>query len=84
MIGQLSSVVDDSVQFYWDMIAKDTIAEGANLRFNRIPARMECQECNQVYILDGNQLEGCPACESFNVKIIAGKEFRLESIEVEN
>jgi len=84
IIGQLSSVVDDSVQFYWDMIAEGTLAEGAQLNFKRIPAQLECKECNQIYTLNGNQLDGCPACESLNVKVIAGKEFRLESIEIEN
>jgi hydrogenase nickel incorporation protein HypA/HybF len=84
IIGQLSSVVDDSVQFYWDMIAKDTLADGAKLYFKRIPAFLECLECGQTYHLESNQLSGCPACESFNVKVISGKEFRLESIEIEN
>ena len=84
IIGQLSSVVDDSVQFYWDMIAKDTLADGAKLYFKRIPAHLECQECGQTYHLEGNQLSGCPACDSFRVNVIAGKEFRLESIEIEN
>jgi hydrogenase nickel incorporation protein HypA/HybF len=84
VIGQLSSVVDDSVQFYWDLIAKDTLAEGATLHFKRIPARLECQDCGQAYTLEGQQLDGCPACESIKVKVVAGQEFQLESIEIEN
>jgi hydrogenase nickel incorporation protein HypA/HybF len=83
VIGQLSSVVDESVQFYWDMIAEDSIAEGAKLHFKRIPAVLECQECKESYTLNGNQLEGCPRCESVKVKVISGKEFQLESIEIE-
>ncbi len=68
VIGQLSSVVDNSVQFYWEMIAEGTLAENAQLHFKRIPARLECQECGQIYTLEGNQLDGCPACESIKVK----------------
>lgn len=84
VIGQLSSVIDESVQFYWEMIAKDTIAEGSKLHFMRIPAKLACQACGETYHLEGNQLEGCPACESLHVHVIAGREFRLESIEIEN
>lgn len=84
VIGQLSSVVDDSVQFYWDMITEGTPAEGSKLHFTRIPARLECRECGQPYTLEGNQLDGCPACESIKVTVIAGKEFQLESIEIDN
>ena len=29
VIGQWSNVVDDSVQFYWDIISEGTIAKGA-------------------------------------------------------
>jgi hydrogenase nickel incorporation protein HypA/HybF len=82
VVGQMASIVDDSVQFYWDMLSKDTIAEGAELRFNRIPAVYRCWDCGNEYQLDGEHLE-CPRCGSVRVQLIQGDEFRLESIDIE-
>jgi len=83
VIGQLSSVIDESIQFYWPIISKDTLAENATLHFKRIPARLECTQCGTVYGLDDGQLTTCPECDSSQVKIIAGKDFQLESIAIE-
>jgi len=82
VIGQLSSIIDDSVQFYWDILAKDTVAEGARLHFKRIPAELLCKTCDHHYSPDSENLL-CPHCKGTDVSVIAGKEFFLESIEVE-
>ena len=47
VIGELSGLVDDSIQFYFDFMTKGTIAEGAKLNFTRIPARMKCRACGE-------------------------------------
>jgi hydrogenase nickel incorporation protein HypA/HybF len=83
VIGQLSSVIDDSIQFYWPIISEGTIAENANLHFKRIPAKLECTLCGTVYKIADGELATCPGCESSKIKIIAGKEFQLESIQIE-
>lgn len=82
VIGQLASVVDDSVQFYWDIIAKDTLAEGATLHFKRTPTEILCLDCSHQYKPADNNM-ACPKCESITVKIITGEEFFLEAINVE-
>jgi hydrogenase nickel incorporation protein HypA/HybF len=82
VIGELSSIIDDSVQFYWAMIAKGTIAEDATLNFKRIPARLRCQDCETEFSLD--RLEyACPSCGSARVVVAGGEAFFLESIDVD-
>ena len=82
VIGRLSSIVDDSIQFYWDIISKDTLAEGARLHFRRIPVELICLACNNRYAMSDEDF-ACPSCGSEQIKIVAGEEFYLESIEVE-
>ncbi len=82
VMGELSANVDDSVQFYWDIIAKDTLAEGAQLHFRRVPAELQCMACFEKYHPDGGELL-CPNCGSVGAKIIAGEEFFVEAIDVE-
>ena len=82
VIGQLSSLVDDSVQFYWDMISEGTLCEKARLHFERVPAKFQCLDCNETYQLPG-ELIACPHCQGERLKVIAGDEFRLDYIEVE-
>jgi hydrogenase nickel incorporation protein HypA/HybF len=80
VIGELSSVIDDSVQFYWDFVSEGTVAEGAKLHFRRVPAEFACQACGNKYRLTDNLT--CPKCESNDIRIVAGREFSLEAIEV--
>ncbi|NWG16047.1 MAG: hydrogenase maturation nickel metallochaperone HypA [Chloroflexi bacterium] len=82
VIGDLSSILDDSVQFYWDIISRGTIAEGAVLHFQRVPTRMVCFECGSTYLPERGTL-ACPVCNSALVQVAAGDEFRLDAIDIE-
>ena len=82
VIGQFSSIVDDSIQFYWDIISKDTSAEGSLLHFERIPGEMTCQNCGYVF-RPTDESFNCPSCSSPFVRITKGEEFQVESIDVE-
>lgn len=82
VIGNLTSLVDDSIQFYWDMISQGTLSEGATLHFQRVRARMHCQDCGNDYEMD-SKLQPCPNCGSFSFHVQAGEEFYMDSIEIE-
>jgi hydrogenase nickel incorporation protein HypA/HybF len=82
VIGELSSIIDESVQLYFDILSKDTPAAGAVLEFKRIPAVLRCKACGHIYNKQGHHFE-CPLCGQMGVITGAGKEFYIESIEVE-
>ncbi len=82
VIGELSSIVDDSVQFYWDMVAEGTIAQGAIINFKRVPAALRCDDCGHEFPLDRERFT-CPNCDSGRVSVARGDDFFLESIEVD-
>ncbi len=82
VLGQWSSIVDDSVQFYWDIISAGTIAQGATLHFRRVPAELVCLDCGQVYQPTGEELI-CPQCAGTRLRLRQGDELQLEAIDIE-
>lgn len=82
VIGELSGFVEDSVRFYFDFLAKDTIAEGAELNFRLVSPRARCRGCGNLFKLEEFDWS-CPRCGASDVEITAGKELSIESIDVE-
>lgn len=82
VIGEMTGVVPDSVDFYFQFLSKNTIADGAVLAFNLIPIKTHCQNCGLEFTLEEGKWF-CPACQNTNLTIIAGNELFVESIEVD-
>jgi hydrogenase nickel incorporation protein HypA/HybF len=81
-IGQLSSFVDESVHFCWQLLSQGTNCEGAELRIQRIAAEFLCLDCGRKFNLDGD-LTPCPGCESIRLKVISGEQMQIDAIEIE-
>jgi hydrogenase nickel incorporation protein HypA/HybF len=83
VIGDLSTFSEDAVAFSWEFLARGTVWEGARLHFRRVPAELTCLDCGGVHTLEGD-LAPCPRCGSSRLKVTAGEDLLLESIEIED
>jgi hydrogenase nickel incorporation protein HypA/HybF len=79
-VGELTEVVDFALQFAFEALTPGTMAEGATLVVNHVPAKSHCNECNTDYSHDRFQMV-CPSCDSFNVSLLQGRELHIDSIE---
>ena len=82
VIGELSGVVSDSVQFYFNFLREDSAAKEATLDFRLVPAQLRCRDC-QMDFNPRDSLWVCPNCHSTSVEIVGGRDCYIESIEVE-
>lgn len=82
VVGKLSGFVPDCIQFYFDFLSKDSIAEGATLHFELAPAQFRCRNCSLVFHPQ-DTLWTCPKCQSQDVEIAGGRELYIKSMEVE-
>ena len=81
VIGDLTSFIDDSLQFCFDIISKNTIAKNATLTIKRIPLELCCRNCQQTFNPHTETWQ-CPRCDGWEVEITRGQEFYLDSIDI--
>jgi hydrogenase nickel incorporation protein HypA/HybF len=82
VIGEMSGVVSDCVQFYFDFLKKGNAAEGATLDFKLVPVELRCRDC-QIVFQPNDSAWVCPNCGSTSQEVIRGQESYVESIEIE-
>jgi hydrogenase nickel incorporation protein HypA/HybF len=83
-IGEPSDLVSDWVQRYFDHLSRDTIAAGAVIRIERMPATFRCGTCGEVFPADLRSREAirCPLCASGEAVMVSGRECLVQQIEV--
>ena len=80
VIGELSSVVDESVQMYFDVASQDHPCENAKLKFEHEPAMLKCKECGNEF--PHERAFTCPKCGGDSALIKgSGRSFYIRSFD---
>ncbi|MEN6414684.1 MAG: hydrogenase maturation nickel metallochaperone HypA [Veillonellales bacterium] len=82
LVGQMTQVEPEALKFGFEALAAETIAAGAELDLTAVPLVGRCDDCGQEFTIRGC-LFLCPRCQSGEVKIVSGRELRVEYVEVE-
>lgn len=81
VIGELSSVIDESVQMYFEVAAKDTVMSGAKLTFEHRSAMLKCRDCGKQFPHRKGSFQ-CPECGGDGVLVKGtGNEFYIRSFD---
>lgn len=81
-VGYLRQVVVASLTFAFELVTRDTLADGAELVVEQVPARVRCGGCDAETDLDRFPLR-CGSCRSLAVTVIAGQELDVEWVELD-
>ncbi len=81
-VGRLRQVVPDTLDFYFQFVARDSVCDGARLEQEVVPARLLCRACEHQWDIEIPAFR-CPQCAGSDVAVASGDEFEVESIEVE-
>lgn len=81
-IGALTQIVPDCIEFYFEIMTKDTIAQGAKLNIHDMPTKAKCLQCGNVFETPELDLT-CPKCGNLFSQITGGKELAVTSIDVD-
>ncbi len=82
-LGVFSGMVPQCIQEYYDILSEDTVAAGAKLVFDRVPAAIRCRSCGAESEIQHFRLR-CPVCKDNKVDLIRGRELYIDSMEVED
>jgi hydrogenase nickel incorporation protein HypA/HybF len=79
-VGKLSGVSVDSLRFCFELAAAGTGVDGAALDIVEPSGRARCETCSEEFLIDDRIL--LCACGSSDVRVLAGEELRIVSVEV--
>ena len=80
VIGELSGIIGECVQTYFDLLSEGHTCEKAKLKFTFLPSTLVCRECGHEF--PHEKSFDCPLCGgAAKLKKGSGRDFYVRSIE---
>lgn len=81
-VGRLRQVVPDALGFSFELVARGTAVEGAELAICDVPVRVACRACGCEGEVDEFPF-ACASCGGVEVEVTDGEQFRVVALELE-
>jgi hydrogenase nickel incorporation protein HypA/HybF len=82
VVGTSTGYMESSLAFYFGVLSKGSLAEGAALSIRYVKPRLLCPACGDTFERERFSFD-CPRCGSLGRLTKVGSEFYVDSIEVE-
>lgn len=80
-IGRLAGVELQTLKFAMESAVKETCLENASIVWCYMDGEGVCTDCETTFPVE-TLFSPCPHCESYCVKIVKGRELRIQSLVI--
>lgn len=81
-IGQLASVEPAAMRFCFEAVARNSVADGAQLEIVATAGTAWCAKCSDTVALAALG-DACPRCGGYRMRVTGGAEMRVKELEGE-
>ena len=82
VVGDLTAVVPEALNFCFEIYNKGTPLEGAKLEMDFIPLKGRCKNCGHEFEVKDMTFI-CPECGGKDIDVLSGRELYIKEIEAE-
>lgn len=82
-IGAFSCVEQSALAFCFELVCRDTCAQGCTLHLAQQAAECWCHDCEQHVHLLTQRVRRCPQCNGVNLRIVADDGVQIKRLEIE-
>lgn len=82
-VGEMTEAIEDCLSFAYEALTEqNTLFSGSELEIHMVKPRSRCLDCGLEFDHDRFHV-CCPQCGSPATELIAGRDLRIDSIEVD-